>query len=380
MNEMLLLVPRGRLTAWGAWILLLAASSLSQASTGSPDFAYCVGVYGYLQKMDTTLNTLSTRRIPNLARDIRIVAADISPDGKRLFVATSRRENPLVIVETADLSVVSDGNIAFPGPTEPWIRHAPFDIMAVSPDVLYWSDECYTSAIAGDSFSTLLVDLREKVAKPIRDWNFENRSQIEVSPDRDRMVLLGRGLSLIHPSTGHILKTVGQEVIGQRTVLSFNMDWSRNILQCCVVPWTPASGSVERLRIDVNSGQVVTKEPVKNPGNSRFAGLQTKRQRATRAMTYVLDKDGTIEVFDNAKCELLRKIRPTGSDVKPESELALYVPPGENSILVQEDTVKTLADGSKKDVSSLQAVDPNTGQTTKTVDCPDEIVAVLFGK
>lgn len=356
-------------------VLLLAESSQAQPSVGSPGFIYLVGSYGYLQKMDVTLNALTTTQIPGLARSVRIAAADISSDGKRLFLAVSRNENPLVIVKTADLSVVPDVDVAFPTPINPWTEHAPFDIIAVTSDTLYWSDECYTSTSANASFSTLRVNLNERVAEPVHDWSFENKNAIRISPDRGRIAIYHMGgLAIVRASTGEILKTVDQNVIGQGTVMSFAMDWNQNALWCCMI----ADGSMAKLRIDMNSGQVVAREAVKNAGRLRFPDFSTGRRFLTSTTTYVLDKDGSIQIFDNTKCELSKKLDSVVPDVTPGSKLALYVPPSGNPIFAQKNAVKTLANGNAKGISSLHAVDAETGQVVRTIDYPDEIVAVLF--
>ena len=380
MNRMKCLSAKKRLMIGCSFVLLLAESSQAQPSNQSPSFLYSVGAYGYLQKMDAAMNTLTTARVPNLARDIRIAAADISPDGRRLFLAVSRKENPLVIVETADLSVVPDVNVPFPSPPEPWIRHVPFDIVAVTSEILYWSDECYTTASTG-AYSTVLVNLREKTAKPVREWSFENKNAIQISPDRGRIATYHRGgVGIIRVSTGEVLKTVGREVIGERIIVSFNMDWSQNILQCCVVPWTTTGDSVEKLRIDMNSSQVITRESIESTGGLHFPDFSTGRRVLTSATTYVLDEDGDIQIFDNTECKLSKKLDSVVADVTPGSKLALYVAPRGNSIFVQKNAVKTLADGNAKGVSSLYAVDGESGQVVATIDYPDEIVAVLFGK
>jgi hypothetical protein len=377
MKKMRCLVAKGRLTLGCALILLLAISSHAQPSTQSPGFIYSVGAYGYVQKMDAALNVVATARVPGLARSIRIAGADISPDGKRLFLAVGREENPLVIVETADLSVVPDVNVVFPNTPETWRQHAPFDIIAISSEVLYWSDECYSAALAGAEYDTLLVNLNEKIARPIRDWGFENKNEIQISPDREKMAIdHGGNLLIIRASTGQILQTIDQKVIGQGTVMSFVVDWNQNALRCCMI----ADGSMAKLRIDMNSGQVVAREAVKNTGRFHPPGSETGRQCLTPATTYVLDEDGGIQIFDNTKCKLSKRLDSVVPGVTPGWKLALYVPPSGNLIFAQKDAVKTLADGHEKDISFLYAVDAKTGQVVRTVDYPDEIAAVLFGK
>jgi hypothetical protein len=362
--------------------LLLAEFSQAQPSTQSPSFLYSVGTYGDLRKMDTALNVVATAKVPGLARAVGIAAADISPDGKRLFLAVSSGGNPLVVIQTADLSIDRDMKVVFPPLPEHWIQHAPFDIIAVSSEMLYWSDECYTSDPTG-AYSTLLVNLKEKVAKPIREWSFENRNELKISPDRERMaVYYGGRLYVIRSSTGQVLAKVEQETIGQRrSIWWFDMDWSRDVLQCYTAPWTVGEAPTEKLRIDMNSHEVVAREALKVSPEFDLAALQRNGRRSISSKTYILDESGSLQIFDHAKGQLSKRFNSVVPKPAENARLVPQVSPGGDVIVVPRNRVEKLADGRNyREVSTLYAIDPQTGRVTKTLEYPDHIVTVLFGE
>lgn len=372
---------RNRLLFRCVLILLFVCLSQVRSYSQPTGFVYSVGTYGDLRKMDMGLNVVATTKVPGLVRARRIMAADISPDGKRLFLAVSGGVDPLILVQTADLSIDRDIKVVFPPLPEHWIQHSPFDILAVSSEILYWSDECYTSASVG-AYSTLLVNLREKAVTPIRDWSFENKNAIEISPDRDKMVLPRDGLLLIRASTGQVLAKVEQETIGQRrSIWWFDMDWSQNVLQCYTAPWTVGEAPTEKLRIDMNSRQVVAREALKVSPEFDLATLQRNGRRSISSKTYILDESGSLQIFDHAKGQVSKRFDSVVPRPAENARLVPQVSPGGDLIVVPKNRVERFTDGrDSRDVSTLYAIDPKTGRVTKTLEYPDHIVAILFGE
>jgi hypothetical protein len=373
---------RNRLLLCCVLILLFVCASRVRSYSQPTGFVYSIGTYGDLRKMDIGLNVMATAKVPGLVRAVRIMAADISPDGKRLFLAVSSGGDPLVVVQTADLSIDRDMKVVFPTPPENWKQHFPLDIIAVSSEMLYWSDECYT-ADPTRPYSTLLIDLNEGIAKPVYDWGFDNESEIEISPDHEKTVLYAGGrLSVIRASTGEVLARMEHETIGQRrSIRWFDVDWNQNVVQCYTVPWEEGQASTEKLRIDMNSHQVVAREPLQVSPRVSWSALQWSGQQPISSKTYILDKNGSLLLFDHVKGQITKSFNSVVPKPLENSRLVPHVSPDENLILAQRNSVERFTDGrDSRNVSTLYAIDPKTGQITKTLDYPETVVAVLFGE
>jgi WD40 repeat protein len=351
------------------------------ASYSSPGI-YLVGEYGYLQKLDGNLEVVDTGKVPNLVRGCSIRDADISPDGERLFLAVSS-DNPLVVVRAADLSVDENVRITFPPTAEPWEgTYFPFSIISTSPRYLYMTDESYSTA--PNPFSTVLVDLNAKTAKPIYGYSFMSKMQIQVSPNRKKMALYDGKLYFIDIPTGKVADLLSRELIGMnKWVIWFDIKWDDNIAEFYIIPIRRGEKNLEKVCIDVKSQQIIYREELESKTSFGFYNENSYRRvlTDTSSKIYIQDSKGTIQIFDRQTGKLLETLDYTLFGKALGRPVLSYISPDEKLLFYQKDDVKQISNGKDaRDISSFCVMDPETRKTIKTLQFPQKIVAVLFSE
>lgn len=362
-------------------VFSVATPCLTMASYSSPGI-YLVGEYGYLQKLDVNLQVVATGKVPNLARGCSIRDADISPDGERLFLAVSS-DNPLVVVRAADLSLDENMRIAFPPTAEPWEgMYFPFSIIATSPRYLYMTDEGYSTA--PNPFSTVLVDLNAKTAKPIYGYSFMSKMQMQVSPSREKMALYDGKLYFIDIPRGEVVDLISRKLISKdRWVVWFNINWDGNIAEFYTIPIRRGEKNLEKLCIDVKSKQIIYRGELEGKTGFGFYNANSYRRILTGSSSriYIQDSKGTIQIFDRQTGKLLETLDYTLFGKAPGRPVVSYVSPDEKLLFYRKDDVKQISNGKDaRDISSFCVMDPETRQTIKTLQFPQKIVAVLFSE
>jgi len=361
-------------------VFSIVTPSITRASYSSSSI-YLVGEHGCLQKLDKNLEVVVTGKVPNLSRGLSIRDADISPDGESLFLAVSR-DNPLVVVRAADLSVDVNVRITFPGLTEPWTTYFPISIIATSPRYLYMTDESYSTA--PNPFSTVLVDLNTRTAKAIYGYGFMSKMQIQISPNREKMALYNGKLYFVDIPTGKIVDLVGRDLIGKEMwVIWFDVKWGYNIVEFYIIPIRAGEKNLQKLRIDLKSQQIISKEELES--KTTF-GLDTENSyhrlsTTTPSKVYIQDSKGNIQIFNRETGRMLDKLDHTFFGKVPGWATVSYISPDELILFYQKDDVKQILNGKDtQDVSSLHVIDMKTRQIIKTLNFPQKIVAVLFSE
>jgi len=361
-------------------VFSVATPCLTMASYSSPGI-YLVGEYGYLQKLDGNLEVVATGKVPNLVRGCSIRNADISPDGECLFLAVSS-DNPLVVVLAADLSVDENVRITFPRLTEPGKTYFPFSIIAASPMYLYMTDESYSTAT--NPFSTVLVDLNTKIAKPIYEYSFMSKMQMQVSPSREKMALYDGRLYFIDIPSGKVVDLISRKLIGKdRWVVWFNINWDDNIAEFYTIPIRRGEKNLEKLCIDVKSKRIIYREELEGKTGFGFYNANSYRRILTGSSSriFIQDSNGNIQIFDRQTGKLLETLDYTLFGEATGRPVVSYVSPDEKLLFYQKDDVKQISNGKDaRDISSFCVMDPETRQTIKTLQFPQKIVAVLFSE
>lgn len=361
-------------------VFFVASPYITMASYSSQGI-YLVGEYGYLQKLDGNLQVVATGKVPNLARGCSIRDADISPDGERLFLAVSS-DNPLVVVRAADLRVDESVLITFPPLTKPWQTYFPLSIIATSPRYLYMTDESYSTA--PNPFSTVLVDLNAKTAKPIYGYSFMSKTQIQVSPNREKMALYSRKLHFIDIPAGKVTNFVSRELIGKdKWVVWFNINWDDNIAELYTIPIRRGEKNLEKLCIDVKSERIIYRKELEGKTGFGFYNANSYRRilKGSSSRIFIQDSNGNIQIFDRQTGKLLETLGYTLFGKATGRPVASYVSPDEKLLFYRKDDVKQISNGKDaRDISSFCVMDPETRQIIKTLQFPQKIVGVLFSE
>lgn len=366
----------------GCVLALVAGAAPATIGADSSSSIYLIGDYGYLQKLDGNLQVVATGKAPGLARGRKIRDADISPDGERLFLAVSS-DNPLVVVRTADLSIDENIHIAFPPAVKPWTMHSPFSIIATSARYLYMTDESYSAA--PKPFSTVLVDLTAKTATPMYGYGFMSKMEIQVSPERERMALYdGGGLYFIDVPTGKVVDSITHELVGKdKWAMWFDVDWDKYIAEFYLIPLAQGEKTIEKICIEVESKSKWRSESLQSKTVFDFYNFQNCRAITAKASSkiYIQDSQGNIEMANRRGAQVLEKLGHAQFKEGSGRPVVSYVSPDEQLLFYQKDYVKAssgrrLAQG----LSSLCVMDMETRQIIKTIESPQRIVGVLFGK
>ncbi len=365
----------------GCILALVAGVAPATIGGNSPSSIYLVGDYGYLQKLDGNLQVVATGKVPNLARGRKIRDADISPDGERLFLAVSS-DNPLVVVRAADLSLDENIRIAFPPAAKPWTTHFPFSIIATSARYLYMTDESYSAA--PKPFSTVLVDLTAKTATPLYGYGFTSKMQIQVSPEREKMALYNGSLYFIDIPTGKVIDSITHELVGKdKWVMWFDIDWDKYIAEFYLIPLAQGEKTIEKICIDVESKSKVRGESLQSKTVFDFYNVQNCCAITTTASSkiYIQDSQGNIEIANRRSAQVLEKLGHAQFKEGSGRPVVSYVSPEEQLLFYQKDYVKAGSNGKHaQDLSSLCVMDMATRKIIKTIEFPQRIVGVLFGK
>jgi len=363
-----------------ALVFSVATPCLTMASYSSPGI-YLVGEYGYLQKLDGNLEVVAIGKVPNLVRGCSIRDADISPDGERLFLAVSS-DNALVVVRAADLRVDESVLITFPPPTKPWHTYFPFSIIATSPRYLYMTDESYSTA--PNPFSTVLVDLNAKTAKPIYGYSFMSKMQMQVSPSREKMALYDGKLYFIDIPRGEVVDLISRKLIGKdRWVVWFNINWDDNIAEFYTIPIRRGEKNLEKLCIDVKSKRIIYRGELEGKTGFGFYNANSYRRILTDSSSriFIQDSNGNIQIFDRQTGKLLETLGYTLFGKATGRPVVSYVSPDEKLLFYRKDDVKQISNGKDaRDIFSFCVMDLETRQTIKTLQFPQKIVVVLFSE
>lgn len=361
-------------------IFCVGLSSFGKAASYLSKPAYLVGGYGSLKKLDGNMEVISTQKIPNLARWTWIRNADISSDGQRLFLALSGNKI-LVVVRTADMSIEEDLRITFPATSENWKTHAPFDIISASPRYLYISDECYSARSKG--FTTVLVDLNTKIAKPIYKYGFVSKRQIQISPNQEKMALYDGGrLHIIDISSGDVVDSIKGELIAGKWILWSNVDWDDRAMELYVVPQETNLKNIEKLCIDMKSHRIVSSQKLPSKTVFGFGNQISKDMVVTTPSTvYIQERRGSIQIFDRHTGSQLEKLDYTLFEKIMGQPTGFYVSPDEKLLFYRKDKIKHVSnDKGGHDISSICIISLKLKQIVNTIDYSEEIVSVLFSK
>ncbi len=341
--------------------------------------AYLVGGNGTLKKLDGNMKVIGAAKIPHLTRRTWIQNADISSDGQRLFLALSG-DKLLVVVRTMDMSI-EDLHITFPATAEYWKEHSPFDIVSASPRYLYISDECYSAVPKG--FTTMLVDLNAGTVKPVYEYSFMSKRQIQISPNQEKMALSGGGgLRIIDISSGDIVDSIKREHIAGKWILWSNVDWDNRAIELYVVTQKTNLKNIEKLCIDMKSHRIVSSQ--KLPSKTVFGfdnQISNDRVVTTPSTVYIQDRRGSIQIFDRHTGRQLKKLDYSLFEKITGEPAVFYVSPDEKLLFYRKDRVKHVADDRDSlDVSSICIISLKSKQIVNTIDYSEKIVSVLFSK
>ena len=370
-------------------IFLTGMVSIARMPSHSWSAMYLVGEYGYLQKLDRNLRVVATGQAPNLVRRISVRDADISPDGNRLFLAVSSGNNPLVVVRAADLTVDQNVRIPFPSVPKPWETYFPLSIAAASSTYVYMTDECYSSAPR--PYGTVLVDLKTATSKPIYDYTFMSRTQIQIPPDSEKMALCSGGkLYFIDISAGEVVDLISGELVSRKLGPWFDINWKENTAELYGIPEPANQELLEKISINIKSREIIHRRGLK--GKTIFGlrdemfGLSSEvRYRriltASSLKRYIQDGEGNIQIFDRKSGKFLDRLDHTLFEKLPGRPVVSYISPDEKLLFYRKDEVKQIAGGlDSRDISSFCVVDMQASEIIKTLHLPQKIVAVLFSE
>ncbi len=361
-------------------IFCLGLSSSGNASSYLSKRAYLVGGYGTLKKLDGNMKVIGAAKIPHLARRTWIRNADISSDGQRLFLALSG-DKLLVVVRTMDMSIEEDLHITFPATAEYWKEHSPFDIVSASPRYLYISDECYSAVPKG--FTTVMVDLNTKIAKPVYKYGFVSKRQVQISPKQEKMTLYDGGqLHIIDISSGEIVDSVKKELITGKWILWSNVDWDDKAMELYVVPQTKDLKNIEKIHIDMESDKMIYTQKLSTKTMFGFYNENSNsRILATPSHIYIQDSRGNIQIFDRNTGSQLETLDHSLFEKITGKPTTFYVSPDEKLLFYRKDRVEHVADHRDSlDVSSICIISLKSKQIVNTIDYSEKIVSVLFSK
>jgi hypothetical protein len=331
-----------------------------------------IGNYGYIERYDTAWNLLTKGKVSGLVGGAFIHDADISPDGRVLFLAVSKKDTPLIIVNTNDMSINEEHKITFPSPG--YYAYLPMSVIAASSRYLYMADESYTAL--AKPFFNIMIDVDEGSSTPIVKQLFLGKEDVKMAPMRDTMITRGwENLYKVEVHTSRIIDSISFPIeYGEKELSTFDVDWVNKRIMLYKVK-SNHEQLITRISLNMVNKEISKLKDERVGINNRIRKISLQLN-GTRFL--IEDEKDNLYIVDSGTYKILDKVgHEVTSNIKGYGLTSCLSPDGSQLIYFKNDIVKN-EKKEEKEISGLCAIRLKTEKNIKPIEYPEKVVTVLF--